>query len=398
DFGCGFDTDRKVAQCGTGSFVWKSLAQWPTADHAVEFQDDGTLKSFLADLLMRKNKVCIVCEDVMQCAAARSLVDEITFINEIPIHRNKSMSFGRRFPHILKKVHNVKVGENEMKIGMASQINHNVSKPLGMLKTGYFSCQTRPETWEDKVLRVVTSDEVRDAVCEVAVAFQYAFVRYKRKLIGSNIILKLAPYVSNMCPTYLAGTVIKNDEAIFTDGMMWLRSSMKVNGTWVITELETTQSHECLWPKGYTLDLTSHDDEKLFMPPKYGGPMSFANHIPGYKTQHQFPWTKTNILLKHGPVPGTTVVQDPRCEDRGSSIVVDPSMQSWCCKTCLDKGVEPFHFIVDGSYHYPMEIRPLSRMKNPKVETDEGYYEESEYFDIWTGKEKWTSTPPPSGA
>lgn len=398
DFGCGFDTDRKVAQCGTGSFVWKSLAQWPTADHAVEFQDDGTIITFLSDLLMRKNKVCIVCEDVMQCAAARSLVDEIKIINEIPIHRNKSLSFGRRFPHILKKVHNVKIGEKTMRIGMATQTRTLGSEPLGLLKIGYFSCQTRPETWEDKVLRVVTSAEIKDAVCEVAVAFQYAFVRYKRKLIGSNIIIKPAPYVSNMCPTYLAGTVIKNNEAIFTDGMMWMRSSVQANGTWTITELETTQSHECLWPKEYTLDLTSREDEKLFMPPAFGGPMSFANHIPGYKTQTYFPWTRTNILMKHGPVPGTTVVQDPRCDDRGSSPVVDPAVQSWCCKTCLDKGVEPFHFIVDGAYYYPMEIRPLSRRKNPTVETDEGEYEESEYFDIWTGRERWTSTPSPGEA
>nr|YP_009344962.1 polyprotein [Palm Creek virus]AGG76014.1 polyprotein [Palm Creek virus] len=394
DFGCGFDPDRKVAQCGSGSFVWKSLARWPMADHAIEFEDSKVMVTYLTDLLMRKNKVCIVCEDVLQCAAARGVVEQITSINGIPIHHNMSLSHGRYFPRVVKKVHNVKVGKAMLRLAMATYAGAMPESGLGVLKTGYFSRGEVQETWDDKVLRVLTSAINAEEVCQTAVTFQYEFVRYNRKVFGSNIVLRPSAFTSKACPTYLAGAVVKNDIATFTDGMMWMRSR-KVNETWELFELETTQSHQCIWPYAYTIDLATPTDKRLFMPPQYGGPISFANHVPGFQVQEDFPWQKANILMRQGPVPGTTVVQDPHCDDRSAAVPVEPTMQAWCCKTCFDRGVKPFHFVVDGKFFYPMEVRPMKLEQDAVViETDDGEFERSEHESLFEGKAKWTSPLP----
>nr|APR74286.1 polyprotein [Nienokoue virus] len=368
DVGCGFDPDRKIVSCGSGTFVWKSIAEWPTRDHAVELEDRYLVTSLLESLLEVNSKVCILCEDVLQCAAARSLVEKIPAVGDGLVYANVSSSYERVFPQMEKNVHVVRLGDSTMKLAMIKIEGDVQESALGELPTSMWSRACVNETKSDKVIRVLTSGQDPRQVCEVAVGFQYEFVHYSRKMFGSNVVVKPSEVPSAFCPTYLAGVAMKNDRAVFTDGMMWMSSRRAGNGTWKLDQLELTQSHQCVWPMAYTVDAATPKDKRLFMPPLYGGPISFANHMPGYKTQDEFPWDKASVQLRFGPVPGTTVEQDPHCGDRGSAMRVDPLLvKKWCCKTCLAFLTEPIHFEADDFLYYPMEIRPKATESAEKV-------------------------------
>nr|WIW57557.1 polyprotein [Quang Binh virus] len=370
DVGCGFDPDRKIMSCGTGGFVWKSISQWPVNDHSVQLEDDAVVVSLVTEQLKTTNKVCLMCEDVLQCAAARSVVKRITHVNNELVYANTTLSYGKVFPRVKKSVHGVKIGDITMQLALATLDGKLDDTELGHLTSGFFSRGTQNETVDHKVVRVVTSGSEYKKVCSQAFALQYGFVRFSRKVYGSNVVVKPVEKPSEACPTYLAGSYVKNDVGGYTDGMMWMRSR-KVNGSWELFELETTQSHQCIWPQEYTFDLTTHNDSTLFMPAHYGAPMSKANHIPGYGTQHEFPWYKAEIKLRQGPVPGTEVESMDSCDDSGSAVKVDPAIaKKWCCKGCLANERKPIHFIVDGDFFYPMEIRPMTAHSKLIIENE----------------------------
>nr|CCC55432.1 viral polyprotein [Culex theileri flavivirus RP-2011] len=360
DVGCGFDTERKIVSCGSGGFVWKNIAQWPTGDHSVELEDLEVVSALITEQLRRTSKVCLICEDVLQCAAARSIAHSITKVDNDLVYTNDTMSYGRTFPRLRKAVHGVKIGDVTMQLALAAVNGSLDAEQFGTLNSGFFTYTKVNETDAHKVVRVVTSGSPYKHVCAQAFALQYGFVRFTRKVYGSNIVVKPVEQPSEICPTYLAGSYVKNDIAAYTDGMMWMRSR-KVNGTWELFELELTQSHQCIWPREYTFDATAYNDSSLFMPAVFGAPMSRANHIPGYKMQTEFPWYKADIQLYSGPVPGTEVESSDSCDNRGSAVKVEPTVaKKWCCKTCLRNGREPIHLKVDGAYFYPMEIRPVT--------------------------------------
>lgn len=200
-------------------------------------------------------------------------------------------------------------------------------------------------------------------MCGKAISFQFKYVGFRRGLYGSNVQVMISKHVSHHCPTYLAGVVVKNDRTIITDGMFWLESEIH-NGTQRIIVLEMQQSHRCLWPAAYTPDaLPDPLDMDLFIPPAWGGPVSKANHIPGYKMQTDFPLNSSDITLVNGPVPGTSVRVDPQCRGRMRAQVVDPqSNVTWCCQSC-DRVV---HFKVGDSLVYPMEIQTGTMAANEK--------------------------------
>nr|UQU40435.1 polyprotein [Culex flavivirus] len=360
DVGCGFDPERKVVSCGSGGFVWKSLSQWPTREHSVELDDQHLITALVSEQLKKTNKVCIICEDVLQCAAARGAVGDITHVDNEIVYVNTSLSFDRTFPRIPKKVHGVKIGDLTMQLALASVVKAANETQYGELSSGFLSRTKIAETGEHKVIRVITSASPYEKICEQAFALQYVFFQTTRKVFGSNVVVKPVAKTSDYCPTYLAGSFVKNDIGAYTDGMMWMKSK-KVNGTWTLVDLELTQSHQCIWPQAYTFDLTAFNDSSLFMPAQYGAPMSKANHIPGYKTQTEFPWYKADIVLREGVVPGTQVEETSSCDNRGSAVKVDPAIaKKWCCKTCLSADKRVFHFKVDNDYFYPMEIRPVA--------------------------------------
>nr|AFE86158.1 polyprotein [Culex flavivirus] len=370
DVGCGFDPERKVVSCGSGGFVWKSLSQWPTREHSVELDDQHLITALVSEQLKKTNKVCIICEDVLQCAAARSAVGEITHVDNEIVYVNTSLSFDRTFPRIPKKVHGVKIGDLTMQLALASVGGAIDASQYGELSSGFLSRTKIAETSEHKVIRVITSASPYEKICEQAFALQYGFVRFTRRVFGSNVVVKPVAKPTDYCPTYLAGSFVKNDIGAYTDGMMWMKSK-KVNGTWTLVDLELTQSHQCIWPQAYTFDLTAFNDSSLFMPAQYGAPMSKANHIPGYKTQTEFPWYKADIVLREGVVPGTQVEESPSCDNRGSAVKVDPAIaKKWCCKTCFSADKRVFHFKVDNDYFYPMEIRPAAVQPEVTIDAD----------------------------
>lgn len=82
--------------------------------------------------------------------------------------------------------------------------------------------------------------------------------------------------------------------------------------------------------------------------------------------QTDFPWHVSPIRLIPGPVPGTHVKVDPKCEGRSAASVVKPGEQSnWCCENCS----HPIHFQVGPALYYPMEIQKAVTItdSNPKV-------------------------------
>nr|YP_009259265.1 nonstructural protein NS1 [Parramatta River virus] len=386
DIGCGIDFDRKTYTCGSGLFVWKGLGKYPTADHSVEFASYDFLSAYLQEQFKSEKKVCIICEDIVQCEAARKAAAAVYKNLGHPfVYVNTSDSYGKVFAEIPKRVHTVSVGVDVVEMAMMTRENKPVG-PFGDLPRSMVSWKSIPETEEHPVLRVLTSSSDYQKVCGKAIGFQYDFVGYRRTMYGSNVQLKISKKVSIECPTYLAGVAVKNDRTVFTDGMFWM-SSKRENGTYAITELEMEQSHKCIWPDQYTPDATlTPRDNEMFVPPEWGGPMSKANHIPGYKMQTGFPWNKAPIRFVEGSVPGTIVTQISHCDGRGIAAEVNPATQpNWCCKSCT----RIFHFEVDGKLYYPMEIRPDPKggeqQKVPVVETPIGD-EETETVGGWLGR------------
>ncbi|ULE62082.1 polyprotein [Tafomo virus] len=380
DVGCGFDVERKVVSCGTGGFVWKNIGKWPMDDHAVQLENDDVVVSLITEQLKRTNKVCLICEDVLQCAAARSIASSVMSVDNDLVYVNATLSYGRVFRRVRKVVHGVKIGDVTMRLALASINGSLDDQQYGTLDSGFFSRAATNETKDHKVVRVVTSGSTYEGVCAQAFALQYGFVRYSRKVYGSNIIVRPVDKPTEACPTYLAGSFVKNGIAAYTDGMMWMRSK-KINNTWELFELELTQSHQCIWPREYTFDMTAFNDSSLFMPSLYGAPMSKANHIPGYKTQVEFPWYKADVVLHHGPVPGTEVELSPTCSDRSSAVKVNPSVaKKWCCKSCLHDSRDPIHFVVDGDFFYPMEIRPMEAHSELIIEDEGTPIDEMDYM------------------
>nr|UUV42159.1 MAG: polyprotein [Hanko virus] len=364
DVGCGIDFDRKTYTCGRGLFIWKGIGTYPTSDHSVEFESYDFLAAYLKEQFKAERKVCIVCEDLVQCEAARKAASAIYRDLGHPfVYVNVSSSYGKSFAEVPKRVHTVSVGVDVVEMAMMVS-NNKPSGPFGELPTSVVSWSTAPETEDHLVLRVVTSSTPYRQVCGKAIGFQYDFVGFRRAVYGSNVQLKISKKVSIECPTYLAGMAVKNDRTVFTDGMFWM-SSRKDNDSYAIDELEMEQSHRCVWPNQYTPDMVQDPrDNDLFVPPEWGGPRSKANHIPGYKMQISFPWDKAPIKLVDGSVPGTIVTQMSKCEGRGIPVMVDPAVNpNWCCKSCT----RIFHFEVDGKLYYPMEIRPdVKEAKNKR--------------------------------
>lgn len=100
---------------------------------------------------------------------------------------------------------------------------------------------------------------------------------------------------------YLSGLVVKNNLSVYTDGSFWMKSEHNTT-TYAIKELSLQQSHRCERDPRFIATLVKNDDMRLFVPPVWGAPMTEANHIPGYKTQTNFPWKQYPIELQFGVV------------------------------------------------------------------------------------------------
>nr|YP_009259324.1 nonstructural protein NS1 [Aedes flavivirus] len=362
DIGCGIDTTRRTISCGQGAFVWKQLGSGPMKDHSVELDDYAFTNLYIRDMFDGTNKPCLICEDTLQCAALRrAAVAARIAMHPGVMYVNTTLSYNRTFVETRKRVLTVTLESLEYKVG--SYVTHGrLEGDMGYLPTSFGS---HPERETDKVLRIVAARPDIRRMCGKAIAFQFTFTGFRRSLYGSNVQVAVSKHVTRHCPTYLAGVAVKNDRTIITDGMFWMESEI-VNGTQRIVVLEMLQSHRCLWPSSYTPDaLLDPTDMNIFVPPAWGGPISKANHVPGYKMQTDFPWSSPEISLHQGPVPGTQVTIDPKCDGRMQAKPVDPeSNVTWCCKTC-DAII---HFRVGEEFFYPMEIQPgtMASRENPR--------------------------------
>ncbi|AMS24261.1 polyprotein [Xishuangbanna aedes flavivirus] len=367
DLGCGIDTDRKTLVCGGGLFVWKGIGKYPSSDHSVELASYELVNRYLVEMFKETKKGCIVCEDMLQCEAARSVAyHSYTRLGHPTVYLNVSDSYGNVFDELPKRKSRVTLGTETVE--MAVYMYEGQPKgDFGVLPARFLKGE--PETTDHYVLRVLTASEKVAKVCGKAIAFQYEFVGFRRTLYGSNVQLKIAQKTSKECPTYLAGLAVKNDRTIFTDGLFWMSSRASDNGTdYSIGELETSQSRKCIWPRQYTPDeVKDTTDINLFMPPTWGGPMSKANHIPGYRVQNNFPWQMAPIKMIVGPVSGTHVKVDPKCTGRSEAQMVNPAEDTeWCCQSCTT----PVHFIVGpgNDLYYPMEIQRIRKQTETKQE------------------------------
>ncbi|QIS62329.1 polyprotein [Falli virus] len=369
DVGCGYDSQRGTISCGTGLFVWKGIGRFPIPDHTVELESYNLVTRYLFEMFKETKKGCLVCEDMMQCEAARSIAKYVSgSLGQETIYVNVSGSYGIEFKELPKVVKTVTLGTDSVQMALY-QYGGEPKGNLGILPSRIF--QGQPEDENHYVLRVLTASEDIPKVCGKAVAFQYEFVRYRRTLYGSNIQLRIAEEITNECPIYLASAVQKGAEGVFTDGMFWMYT-LKLKGKnmsriYEIQELELPQSRKCIWPEVFNLGpATDPTDMRLFMPPTWGGPIALANHIPGYKMQTDFPWHVAPIRLVQGPVPGTNVKVTPQCEGRSAAQVVRPSEQKdWCCKNCS----KVIHFLVGETPYYPMEIQRVKKKVEKLVET-----------------------------
>lgn len=101
DVGCGIDTDRKTLVCGGGLFVWKGIGQYPTADHSVELASYDLITKYLFEMFKETTKGCIVCEDKLQCAAARSVAyHALTKLGHPTVYLNISNSYDSVFDEL----------------------------------------------------------------------------------------------------------------------------------------------------------------------------------------------------------------------------------------------------------------------------------------------------------
>ncbi|ALC04238.1 polyprotein [Mercadeo virus] len=365
DYGCGVDTQRKTFTCGDGLFVFRSLFNWPTAEEQVEIDNYGLFEGYVDNMFKKYNKVCVLCEDVLQCAAARAAAEYYVY-NHAGVHYNLSLSHHRHFPSVEKSIVRVKIGDVETQLAVREQDREVDAEQLGFLKKPLWQYGHKPENVSDKVIRVVSSGKARTKVCQKSVAFQYDFTGFRRRLWGSSLGVSISSTMRRTCPMYLAGLVVKNNQTIYTDGSMWMRSEF--NKTYTITELSMQQSHSCIWPPRFTAEPLDWTDKRLFVPPAWGSPLSAANHVPGYLTQTDFPWDKYPIEMIKGAVPGTTVEMTSKCKGRGKALKVEANAFSkWCCKTCLEEG-NVFHFRIGTDLYYPMEIRTYDQPESAKTE------------------------------
>ncbi|YP_006491219.1 truncated polyprotein [Kamiti River virus] len=360
DVGCGVDTTRKTISCGSGAFVWKQLGLGATKDHAVELDDYEFTDLYIKDMFDGTNKPCLICEDSLQCAALRSAAYSAAFrMSPALVSVNDTLSRTRQFIETRKRTMTVTLNLVEYKIG--SYVTHGrLEGDMGLLPTLFGSFPEKPS---DKVIRIVASRPDIRRLCGKAVSFQFQYTGFRRALYGSNVQVKVSKNITNHCPTYLAGVVVKNGRTIITDGMFWMESENR-DGVKQIVSLEMTQSHRCVWPEEYTPEtLQDPRDMNIFIPPAWGGPISKVNHIPGYKMQTDFPWNASDITLVEGPVPGTEVKVDARCNGRMRAKVVDPKGNgSWCCQSCN----RIVHFKVGDQLVYPMEIQLGTMPEIPK--------------------------------
>ncbi|AMR97399.1 polyprotein [Culiseta flavivirus] len=371
DFGCGVDTQRKTFTCGNGLFVFRDLFSWPTSEQHVEIDNYGLFESYIENMFVKYDKVCILCEDNLQCAAARAAAEDYGY-NHVDIHYNVSLSYHRYFPAIEKSIVKVKIGDVETQLAVQEQDHDVDSSALGTLRKPMWQYANKAENVTDKVLRVVSSGHATEKVCQRSVAFQYDFTAFKRRAWGSSLGVAISSVMRRTCPMYLAGLVVKNNQTIYTDGSLWMMSEYD-GENYTISELNLYQSHQCIWPPRFTADKWAHDDKRLFVPPGWGAPQSAANYIPGYISQTNFPWDKYPVEMVKGPVPGTTVEMTPHCKGRGKALKVEAkAFSKWCCETCLEQG-NIFHFRVGTDLYYPMEIRTLEAAdaKKPTVTIEE---------------------------
>nr|ASA45771.1 polyprotein [Calbertado virus] len=392
DYGCGIDTQRKTFSCGEGLFVWRSLWSWPSADESVEIDNYGIFEGYVKEQFKSHNKVCIICEDVLQCAAAKSAVEAYVYQHD-EVKGNYSLANDRYFPHVAKNITRIRIGDVEAQLSIMEQAGEVDPSILGVLEKPIWSLKVKNENVTDKVIRVITSGANATGLCSKAVAFQYDFTGFRRRLYGSSLGVAITATTKKTCPMYMAGLVVKNNETIYTDGSFWMRSIH--NETYSIRELSMTQSHRCIWPMRFTAEPTIPTDNTLFVPPVWGAPISAANHIPGYHTQTGFPWHKYPIELVWGEVPGTTVKITNHCQGRGEATKVDAkAFPNWCAH----KEVKILYFKVAEEFYYPMEIRAYTGAGGEqKVEEEHIEEVKSDQINenlIELGKQTSTYAPP----
>lgn len=211
------------------------------------------ITKYLFEMFKETTKGCIVCEDKLQCAAARSVAyHALTKLGHPTVYLNISNSYDSVFDELPKTRRKITLGTESVEMAVY-QHTGETKGDLGKLPSRFFSGELENENHH--VLRVMTASDYVTSVCGKAIAFQYDFVGFRRTLYGSNVQLKVSQTVSSNCPTYLAGLAVKNDRTIFTDGMFWMSSRKQGNETeYTIEDLETMQARKCIWPKQYTAD------------------------------------------------------------------------------------------------------------------------------------------------
>nr|YP_009268589.1 nonstructural protein NS1 [Lammi virus] len=177
-------------------------------------------------------------------------------------------------------------------------------------------------------------------------------------IMKTKVFLDLSDAQTEYCDTELLGAAVKGNKSVHGDPAMWLMSS-KDSGEWQLDGLSLTESRRCLWPDSHTIWGRGVQESKLILPAMFGGPVSHMNTRNGYATQVSGPWNNVPLEMKFEECPGTKVVVEGNCTNRGESVrsTTDSGkiIPEWCCRKCT---MPPMSFRTPDGCWYAMEIRP----------------------------------------
>ncbi|YP_009259651.1 truncated polyprotein [Chaoyang virus] len=177
-------------------------------------------------------------------------------------------------------------------------------------------------------------------------------------IMKTKVFLDLADAQTEYCDTELLGAAVKGNKSVHGDPGLWMTAS-KESGDWKLESLSMTESRRCLWPDSHTIWGRGVLESKLILPSMFGGPVSHMNTRPGYATQLSGPWNNVPLDVVFEECPGTKVVVENNCTNRGESIrsTTDSGkiIPEWCCRKCT---MPPLTYRTPDGCWYAMEIRP----------------------------------------
>nr|AYA58334.1 polyprotein [Spondweni virus]AYA58335.1 polyprotein [Spondweni virus]AYA58336.1 polyprotein [Spondweni virus]AYA58337.1 polyprotein [Spondweni virus] len=182
----------------------------------------------------------------------------------------------------------------------------------------------------------------------------------------TSIWLKFHEDNSTECDTAIIGTAVRGKEAVHSDLGYWIESER--NDTWRLSRAHLIEAKTCEWPRSHTLWTDGVEESELIIPRGLAGPFSHHNTRAGYKTQNKGPWHLGDVEIQFATCPGTTVVQDQECRDRGASLRTTTAsgrvINEWCCRSCT---MPPLSFKTKDGCWYAMEIRPVKEQESNLV-------------------------------